>query len=556
MPLAAMASEELHLNDAVSVEQSSSPPLEGVVAHLGPVQFAPGSEWIGVRLTGPSAGRGKNDGTVKGVRYFQPGGDKNGMFVKRANVRKRKLSKLEELRLRRELTSGAGSGGGGGGGRASGAPGGSAAAGKPSSSLRSPASRGAAGKSPAGAKPGSAAGAPSSRKVAPSSAGGGETGTSKLEALRARREALAKERGSRGTATTTTKSDETEEGREGGKEKGESEGKDDDSHAAEGGATPAKVNIAAATPGYRAELHRLQSKISDLQTALQKKETECASLQSSLDFMSKGAEQSTHDAVRMYAMGALALTEAKSPSRRNVGRASLGGGGGGGALAGKVEESEEEDEDESGSDDDVEESGEEEGGEGIGEEGVVNQAAAAVSQALVQRNDELTSQLTAKQQELAELQHQLSEAEERASNVSARHEQSTENYQREKEARKEERAEFDADRAVLNSQVASLQRELGVLQERVSSKSSLQEHSHASAAKLRAELVSAQRRCEVLDEEKLELETTMEELVLDKEQLREEREMLEDKLEECRIDVRPFFCRSNLLKYHSVVAAR
>ena len=50
------------------------------------------------------------------------------------------------------------------------------------------------------------------------------------------------------------------------------------------------------------------------------------SLQSSLDFMSNGAEQSTHDAVRMYALGALALTEATTAKKiPKSGR--IGGGG-------------------------------------------------------------------------------------------------------------------------------------------------------------------------------------------------------------------------------------
>eukprot|EP00579_Thalassiosira_antarctica_P027310 CAMPEP_0202026110 /NCGR_PEP_ID=MMETSP0905-20130828/58129_1 /ASSEMBLY_ACC=CAM_ASM_000554 /TAXON_ID=420261 /ORGANISM="Thalassiosira antarctica, Strain CCMP982" /LENGTH=94 /DNA_ID=CAMNT_0048589235 /DNA_START=89 /DNA_END=369 /DNA_ORIENTATION=- len=91
--------EPLDLNDPVHIDQQSSisnDPLEGIVAHLGPVQFAPGSDWIGIRLTGASVGRGNNDGSVKGVQYFNGGsGSKNGMFVKRSNVTKRKLSKLE-----------------------------------------------------------------------------------------------------------------------------------------------------------------------------------------------------------------------------------------------------------------------------------------------------------------------------------------------------------------------------------------------------------------------------------------------------------------------------
>ena len=93
---------DVQLGDPVLVEPtaSSSPSkngqsdekLEGIVAHLGPVQFAPGDEWIGIRLTGTSTGKGKNDGTVKGIKYFDAGDgkEKNGMFAKKHNVRKQK----------------------------------------------------------------------------------------------------------------------------------------------------------------------------------------------------------------------------------------------------------------------------------------------------------------------------------------------------------------------------------------------------------------------------------------------------------------------------------
>jgi hypothetical protein len=89
----------LKLGDLVLVEQNNpsknkqenKTELEGVVAHLGTVQFAPGDDWVGIRLTESSAGLGKNDGTVKGVKYFDAGGEgeKSGMFVKKINVKKK-----------------------------------------------------------------------------------------------------------------------------------------------------------------------------------------------------------------------------------------------------------------------------------------------------------------------------------------------------------------------------------------------------------------------------------------------------------------------------------
>ena len=99
-------SEQFIINDPVEIQQkSSSPPLHGVVAFLGPVSFTEGDDWVGVRLTGDSVGRGKNDGSVKGIQYFDNCGENGGMFVKKGVLTKRKLTRLEELRLKRELKS-------------------------------------------------------------------------------------------------------------------------------------------------------------------------------------------------------------------------------------------------------------------------------------------------------------------------------------------------------------------------------------------------------------------------------------------------------------------
>lgn len=92
---------ELHLREPVTIivttsssssndsnNSNNTEELQGTVAHLGPVQFAPGSDWVGCRLTGSSVGRGKNNGSVRGVFYFHAGGENNGVFVRRANVKK------------------------------------------------------------------------------------------------------------------------------------------------------------------------------------------------------------------------------------------------------------------------------------------------------------------------------------------------------------------------------------------------------------------------------------------------------------------------------------
>lgn len=93
------------INDPVWITRGAER-LEGVIAFTGTVSFASDDDWVGIRLTGPSAGQGKNDGSVKGTQYFKcpPG---SGLFVRHSAVTERPLTRLEQLRLRRELgTSG------------------------------------------------------------------------------------------------------------------------------------------------------------------------------------------------------------------------------------------------------------------------------------------------------------------------------------------------------------------------------------------------------------------------------------------------------------------
>eukprot|EP00535_Pseudo-nitzschia_heimii_P004754 CAMPEP_0197182238 /NCGR_PEP_ID=MMETSP1423-20130617/6262_1 /TAXON_ID=476441 /ORGANISM="Pseudo-nitzschia heimii, Strain UNC1101" /LENGTH=1365 /DNA_ID=CAMNT_0042632627 /DNA_START=185 /DNA_END=4282 /DNA_ORIENTATION=- len=94
----------LNIDDPVLVKRELGKNLEGVVAFLGQVDFNKDDDWVGVRLTGSSVGSGKNNGVVRGKRYFDchPA---CGIFVKASAISKRQLSRLEELKLRRELAS-------------------------------------------------------------------------------------------------------------------------------------------------------------------------------------------------------------------------------------------------------------------------------------------------------------------------------------------------------------------------------------------------------------------------------------------------------------------
>jgi dynactin 1 len=521
---------DLKLHDHVLVT-TQNPPLEGVILHHGTVSFSSGN-WIGIRLTGSSVGKGKNDGSVEGVEYFSAP-DKGGLFMKeeKANaggLEKRTLTKLEEMRFLREIPEL----------KAAAA---AAAVTGSTGSTSTRTTRASAGTAKSVVSPvrtrsrtstGAASGATSDTPKSDDAV------SERVRELRAKREALAKERKSALTPTREDgKSEETKSEDVTEKKEANSAGEHEESKQGEESKveSESKIDLSHATPGYRAELARLQSVITNLKSELQKKEAENASLQSSLDFMSKGAEQSTHDAVRMYAMGALALSEKKSPSAkvRTPG------------TAGRVapaesktpgEESARSLKDElagegSGSDSSESESDEEDDDN----EQVVNKAAAAVSQALLDRNNELMSQLSEMASTKTNLELELSESQERIANMTNKLQALVDKLESEKQSRLEEQQSFQAEKSTMTSQLESLKREYSILQERASDKSG--NVSEVSMAKLKAEVTTLQRKNADLENEKLDMEATLEELVLDKEALKEENEMMSDQLEEMKIDL-------------------
>ena len=86
------------LEDPVTVADSKSVALQGVVAYVGNVHFADGI-WVGIQLTGPSLRKGRNDGAVKGRRYFANVGRKNGIFAPVEEVHKRVKAKTGDPEL-------------------------------------------------------------------------------------------------------------------------------------------------------------------------------------------------------------------------------------------------------------------------------------------------------------------------------------------------------------------------------------------------------------------------------------------------------------------------
>lgn len=119
------ANESLQLGDLVLIDSIASnkqtshsktrraqqiDQLEGIVAYLGPVKFKPGDDWVGIQLVRASAGLGRNDGSVQGVRYFDCGDNKKaGVFVKINAVKKQtcqaKLESIEDTEIHVEAVT-------------------------------------------------------------------------------------------------------------------------------------------------------------------------------------------------------------------------------------------------------------------------------------------------------------------------------------------------------------------------------------------------------------------------------------------------------------------
>ena len=92
----------LAIQDPVYVERDHGQQwLEGTVAYLGPVGFSASDDWVGVILTGGAVGLGKNNGTVKGTRYFTCQ-DRSGIFVRRSAITRRAISPQQGAMIRQQ----------------------------------------------------------------------------------------------------------------------------------------------------------------------------------------------------------------------------------------------------------------------------------------------------------------------------------------------------------------------------------------------------------------------------------------------------------------------
>ena len=81
----------MRIGESIQIRPSNN---SGVISFIGNTEFAPGL-WVGVEL---DTSQGKNDGSVKGIRYFQCP-PKKGVFVRAKNIKLDKRGR--EMRLRK-----------------------------------------------------------------------------------------------------------------------------------------------------------------------------------------------------------------------------------------------------------------------------------------------------------------------------------------------------------------------------------------------------------------------------------------------------------------------
>mmetsp|Transcript_7179 Transcript_7179/g.10479 ORF Transcript_7179/g.10479 Transcript_7179/m.10479 type:complete len:1368 (-) Transcript_7179:1444-5547(-) len=412
---------EFQVNDPVTVSRESKQ-LEGVVAYVGPVQFAEGDDWVGVQLTGISVGLGKNDGAVQGEQYFSCGPN-SGVFVRNNNVTRRKLSRLEELRLKRELTLSS---------RAT--------------TSKSPATRTRT-RTPQRESATKSSNTSSIKKVPSSSK------IPRVPSAKSRLDELRERRGAQGNRSRPT--------------------------------TPVARNLAKA--GYdqaeQQEAEDIEKDLSQQQQQLKEMEKKIESLQSSLTEVSAKLKSKEKENASLH----------ESLSRADQGVHE---------YKSQVEELEAL-------------------SKSKGKETVIQIS-----------SDKMHEQLETLQADYSTMKANNSNFQDTIDKLQEELEKAEGDVKREREIREAEAQELQD----VKANFLSVQHELDALSHQADSRTSSDASHYKEKAKLQAELGAVKRLNEQLESEKLDLESTLEDLTLDKEQLAEEKEELEDRIEELKLD--------------------
>lgn len=134
--------------------------------------------------------------------------------------------------------------------------------------------------------------------------------------------------------------------------------------------------------------------------------------------------------------------------------------------------------------------------------------------------------------ELFKAQHTISDLKERLQEALTTVETTKRDLQREQKDRQSDIEKLTQAR----SQLSALEHEFQAMQDQSTNRSASDAEHYKERAKLQAELSAVKRQVQDLEKEKVETESILEELTLDKEQLQEEKEAMLDKLEEYKVD--------------------
>jgi hypothetical protein len=501
--------EPLQLNDAVHVTRDARQ-LEGVISFLGSVSFTDGDDWVGVRLTGASIGMGKNDGSVEDVSYFTCP-QNCGMFVRQAAVTKRSLTRLEELRLRRELASSSA----GTTAPAPTAPAPTTSTSTAPATLSTPTRIAPTSRTSTPTPSRSSTPTPSATKTTTTTPPRGRVSAptptmSKLEELRLRRAALAEKKEgavAAAAAATTTRTP--------------APSVDTASESVESSAvkpSPSRLTSTSTTtaqpppqqPNLQPALDKLQVQVQELTGKLRAKEQDAASLQQMqpvLDKLQVQVQELTGK-LRSKEQDAASLQQKLSQAEQEVHDAR--------AQVMELEES----------------------------------AATAVIAASTSAPAEPVAAVPLTEITNDHIQEQLQEAFEEISNLkrSAERDQETNDMlsQELQEVRSNAKRELEREKEALvlqtdqltraRSEVTTLQKEMQATSDQTVQRGTSDALHYKERAKLQAEISALKRKAEEAEKEKLDLDAAVEEVTLDKEQLQEEKEALEDRLEELKLD--------------------
>mmetsp|Transcript_14757 Transcript_14757/g.16904 ORF Transcript_14757/g.16904 Transcript_14757/m.16904 type:complete len:1371 (-) Transcript_14757:129-4241(-) len=417
----------LKVNDPVYVSRDSQQ-LEGILSYSGSVQFADGDDWIGVRLTGSSLGLGKNDGSVRGKRYFTC--DRNcGVFVRKSHVTRRVLTKLDELRLKRQLASGA------------------------TTSSSSPTIR----SSPSPYTGGRGGNSNASKRTLASKAKD-LTGTNvttasatkkRLNELRERRAALSSQPSPLSTSVESSRNSARVENSKIDLQE-------------EGSKNIAAEALQTHFQEMQLQITGLRSSLTEVSAKLKKKEEEHSSLHNSL---SRAEQDAREHKIRLEE---LEIT-IKSKEKERIIQVS---------------------------------------------------------------SEKMHEQLENLQANHSKMETNKSQLQDFTDNIQSDLILVRRDLEREREARATEAQELQ----VAKANLLSVEQQLHALNNQAASRTTSDASHYKERAKLQAELGAMKRLNKQLENEKLDLEATLEDLTLDKEQLAEEKEDLEDRVEELKID--------------------